>query len=155
MTRRRVAIALALWLLLSIELLRSDAQPSLLVLAAIIALIATGVFLAIDLSKEIVAVEWPTHSSHAPVDTSLQKRADRLRADASGAAGAYTTTLHDTLVALVDDRLLANHGVNRLADPQAANELLPASIQRLLDGPDRRTSSTNELSKLLRDIEEL
>ena len=155
MTRRRLVIAIALWVLLSLELVRSNAQPAFLVLAAIMALVATALSLAFDLAKDIVAADWPTPGGQPPVDTSLQKRADTLRALASGAAGGYTTTLHDSLVDLVDDRLLANHGIDRRTNPQGAELILPDSLLRLIDGPDRSTSSANQLSRLLNDIEEL
>ena len=155
MTRRRIIVTAGIWAALSLELLRADAQPSILVLAAIVALIAVTLSIAVDLVVGIESVQWPALPSDAPVDTSLQKRADKLRAHATGASKGSTTTLHLSLVELVDDRLLANHGIDRHADPERADQVLPMSLRRLVAGPDRGISNAGTLSKLVRDIEEL
>ena len=155
MSRRFILATAATWLVLSLILVGSGAKPALLVLAAIIALIAAMLSVALDLGRSAVAVDWPTPLPLLPVDGSPDNRAKELRASATGAAQAKSTTLHDTLVDLVDQRLLLTHGINRATDPERAELILPDSLRRLTEGPNRRISNATVLSSLLTDIEKL
>ena len=56
---------------------------------------------------------------------------------------------------LVDDRLLAHHHIDRVAQPQAADELLTPTLRRLLAGPRRQTATPRELQRIHTDIEAL
>ena len=155
MSSRFVLVTAAVWLGLSLVLVTSDAKPALLVLAAIVSLIAVMLSVAIDLGRRTSAVDWPTPLPPAQVGASADNRTQKLRASATGAAQATTTTLYDTLIALVDQRLRLNHGIDRAADPEGADLILPDSLRRLIEGPNRKISDATVLSGILTDIENL
>ncbi|MFV2039923.1 MAG: hypothetical protein ACC660_06740 [Acidimicrobiales bacterium] len=155
MTRRRVCVTAAVWIVLSVSLWASDSSPAVLVLGGIVAVIAASVYVTLDLAKAIVPVEWPTRQVASPSRRADKRRLSRLRSHVQYAAWTDSTYIHDTLVELVDDRLLAHHRVDRAASPEAAMSLLTPTLRRVVAGPYPQVAAPRELRRILSDIEVL
>jgi hypothetical protein len=153
---RRIAVVVGFWVLLVLALVVSDAQPAVLVLAGVVAAIGTAVFVVFDLADAVDEVEW-TRRSRRPA--SLPQRTDprvsALRRKAQGTWWSSSSELGDTLVELIDDRLLAHHHVDRSADPAAASAVLTPALRSLVTQPRRSSMSPRELDQLLSEIEAL
>jgi len=62
---------------------------------------------------------------------------------------------HPMIVAVVDERLRLRHGVDRLSDPGRAQTLMPEEIWRFVTSPPRRLPRPAQLTRLVRQIENL
>ncbi|MGB8859995.1 MAG: hypothetical protein WCC60_12100 [Ilumatobacteraceae bacterium] len=155
MTRRRVLVTMGSWATLVVSLWVSHSRPAVLVLGGLVAALAATVFVLIDLSSGISRMEW-TRRSSAPGSSGVRdRRVESLHRQARGAWWTGSTQIDDTLVELVDDRLLAHHRIDRGADPGAAGEMLTPTLRRLVAGPRRQTAAVRELRQILTDIEAL
>lgn len=155
MTRVRVVVVVVAWALLVLALWVSDARPAVLVLGGMVAVIATAVYVMLDLADAIVEVEWTRRSRRQAVARSVDPRVSQLRRKAQGAWWSGSTEIGDTLVELVDDRLLAHHHIDRAADPDAANAVLGPTLRTLVGGPRLKSASPGELHAILSEIEAL
>jgi len=142
---------LLVWLLLVGSLWASDSNPAVLVLGGVTAVIASALFAAFDLGQTSAAVKWPQREPRLDDD----QRATRMRRDAYAAAASDSRRIHDTLVELVDDRLLSGHRIDRIANPEAAQAVLTPALARLVAGPRRVASAPRDLQRILSDIEAL
>lgn len=155
MTWRRVLIVVGVWLLLVIALWVSDSQPALVALGGVVAALAALVFAGLDMGATLKRVEWSATDEPRPAPASDDPRVGLLRHRVQAAWLTGSTQISDTLVELVDDRLLAHHHVDRATDPVAADRLLTPTLRRLLSGPRRQTATPRELQRILSDIEAL
>lgn len=151
MTPRRFWATAAVWSVLSFGLWAGNAEPDVIVLGGVIAVVAAGGLTAADIARRATGVRWTQGQPRPTIDwhvLSLRKHMKlNTRYDAP--------LLHETLINLVDDRLLAHHGIDRAAAPEAASAMLTPRLQRLAVGPSRRMATTGELERILTDIEEL
>ncbi len=155
MSRLRVGSAIAAWLILIAILLAGRSQPAILTLGAIIALLAVVAALASDLDRAQVTGRWPRANEMNLRPVRGSERVEHVRARARAAAKSESTSLHTTLVRLMDDRLLGKHGIDRIHDPEGADALLTPRLRRLLEGPKRQLSQANLLAEILTEIEAL
>ncbi|HET7356149.1 MAG TPA: hypothetical protein VFJ09_05680 [Nocardioidaceae bacterium] len=154
--RRRVAFAVAIWFLLCAAGLFLDAHPRPALLALAVA--ATGVALLLFLDVQTPPVSW-TLQSDEPVrargeDPGLvllsHLVSEQLYAREPGAR------LRRHLVEIVDRRLLAHHGISRIADPERAAALMgPALAQFVTAAPPYPRMTPSRIAQLADRIEEL
>lgn len=155
MTRRRALTIVGGWLLLALALWVSNAQPAVFVLGGVVAAIGTGVYLLIDMADAVDELEWTRRSRRQVFVRPADVRVNALRRKAQGSWWSGASDIGDTLVELVDDRLLAHHHVDRSTDPAAAAAVLTPALQSLVAAPRRLSISARELQQLLTDIEAL
>ena len=155
MTRLRVLVILGAWVLLVLALWASDARPAVFVLGGVIAAGCAAVFVMLDLVDAIVEVEWTRRARRQTTTRRSDPRVSSMRRKAQGAWWSGSTEIGDTLLELVDDRLLAHHHIDRAADPEAAMAALGPALRTLVSGPRRRSASPRELHTILTEIEAL
>lgn len=155
MTRRRLVVVLASWLVLVVVLAISDARPSVWVLGGLVAAIAAAVYVLVDLADTVEGVEWTRRGRRQTPVRTTDSRINAVRSKALGSWWAGAADIGVTLVDLVDDRLRAHHRVDREADPAAAAALLTPALRELVAAPRRSSFSPRELQDLLTDIEAL
>jgi hypothetical protein len=150
-----VLVALGVWAVLVTSLWASQSRPAVLVLGGIVAVVTASILAMLDLAHAVVRVEW-TRRSHRPGSgRGGDPRVSSLRHQVHGAWWTGSTAISDTLVDLVDDRLLAHHRIDRESHPAAAMEALTPTLRRLVSGPRRQTAAVRELRQILTDIEAL
>lgn len=151
---KRFVLASAVWLALVIMLWASDSRPAVAVLGGVVAVLAVGVYTAIDLARA-VAPPWQPQADVPVVRSGSDPRVDDLRRDLDAAAWTESTAVHDSIVELVDHRLRDVHGVDRSEDPAAADDLLSPALRQFVAGPHRTDTSVRRLTIVLDDLEEL
>ncbi len=155
MTRRRLLVAMCCWAVLVVSLWASNSRPSVIVLGGIVAVVVAIVFVMIDLAGTVSRVRWTSRSDHPVSSRGTDPRVKALRHQVYGAWLTGSPQISDTLVDLLDDRLITNHRINRSTDPANADGLLTARLRRLVAGPRRQTATVRELRQILTDIEAL
>ena len=154
--RRRVAVGVAVWFLLCAAGLFLDAHPRPALVALAVA--ATGAALLLFLDVQTPPVSWTLHSDE-PVRARGQDPglvllshllSEQLHAREPGAR------LRRHLLEMVDRRLLAHHGVSRLADPERAAALMgPELAQFVAAAPPYPRMTLSRIALLTDQIEEL
>jgi hypothetical protein len=150
-TLARISVAIGAWGLLSLALWVSDAEPAVAVLAGVAAAIAVAGATAFDLAVMTSDVKWRKGQAAPPAD----QRATKLQRLMNARVRYDSTELEERLVALVDDRLLANKGIDRASMPEAAAEVLTPRLRDLVAGRRRGIAVPRELQRILTDIEDL
>lgn len=157
---RRAAGAFAAWLAICVGAAVFGNRPDLgLVAAGVLAAGLTAV-LALDADRSTTVLDW-----HLPGADLVRDRGEDPRlAHLTRMVTAHLVS-HDVddrlaqhLVHLADQRLLAHHGVSRIADPGRAAELMGPELSRLVaitqgDRPVRMTAA--QIDVLIDRIEEL
>lgn len=100
-------------------------------------------------------VVWPDRRNRADLPVHDHERVNVLLGDLHGSGRTDTTRIRERLLAVMDERLLADHGIERTAHPEAADELLSPRLLRLVNGPPPQLTSVRELRSILSDLEEL
>ena len=153
MTRRRIVVVVSLWLLLSLSLLGTDADPAVPVLAGIVAVFAAAVFVVADVALPAGSVDWAHGSRTRERAVETDQRVTKLRRDARAAVSTDSHAIEATLITLVDEALLERRGIDRSRDPEAAARVLSEPLRELTAGSRRRLGSPHDLQRLLTDIE--
>ncbi|MEZ5215524.1 MAG: hypothetical protein R2705_00190 [Ilumatobacteraceae bacterium] len=154
MNRARVLVAVATWVVLVVALALGGYRPATLALAGIVGAAVVGVALIGDVWTDVVPIDWERRRRSLDLHA-IDTKANRLRVDVRAAMMTGSTQLTDQLTELVDDRLLAHHGVDRASDPASADALLTPRLRRLVEGSNRRTVLLRELSQVVTEIEAL
>lgn len=134
----RVGSAVAVWLVLVAVLVAVGSQPAVVVLAALVAVVAVAAWSWADLTGVVAHEGW---GWRAPDVSHLADGSDRqvwlterrLRASRT----ALDPALYDELVALADERLRANHGIDRALQPERAAERCGPELWAFLQQPPR------------------
>ncbi len=155
MTRRRIISTLIAWLLLSITLWLSDADPSVIALAGIVAVAAAIGLVVFDLGAAGQTILWPRPPESKPAGEPRTERIPRPLNDVHGAVRSQPTGLRRRLVALVDDRLVTRHGVDRRDAPAIADDVLTPALRKLVASSTGRIESIRELATIIDEIEAL
>jgi len=153
--RRRALVAVGAWAALVLSLELSDSNPNAVVLAGIVGAATALVFVIADLAATVGRVRWTRRSRPAHRTRRNDPRVDSLRRQVRAAWWSGSTDVADTLIELLDDRLLAHRRVDRSVDPVVAVTLLTPRLRRLVDGPRRQIASVGELEQIVADIEAL
>lgn len=153
MTRRRMLVTLCVWLTVVVSLWASDAEPAIAVIGGMVAVVAAFTFVMVDLGGAVKWIRWTKRSDQGASTPGIDPRVSSLRHHVYGAWLSGSTRIRDTLVDLLDERLLAHHQIVRTVDQSTADELLTPSLRRLIAGPRRQTATARELRQILTDIE--
>ena len=155
MIRRTAWAAGLVWLALSAVLWAIGARPAVPVLAGLVAVVAAGIAVVRDLGGRVVPLTWTTRPDRHRTTSSADRRVATLHTQLERDRRFGSTDLRDTLVALVDDRLLAHRSIDRATDPAAALDALTPALAELVSGPARPVTSLRELHRIVTDIEAL
>lgn len=157
MSGRRSIAVLAIWGVVAASFALAGSDPSVLALGGIVVVIGVAVFASYDLVRFIAPAapgarigDRESGRGRSDDETVLALRNALLRARRFG-----SVDLRDTLVELIDDRLLTAHQIDRGTDPDAALAVLTPSLRRLVADPSRPLASVRELRRALTDIEAL
>jgi len=155
MTRLRIISTLIAWLLVSIALWLSDADPSVIALAGIVAVAAAVGLVVFDLGTVGQTILWPRPPESRPAGEPRTERIPRPLNDLGWAVRSHPTGLRPRLIALVDDRLVTRHRVDRRAAPAIADDVLTPALRKLVESSTGRIASTRELAVMIDEIEAL
>lgn len=134
-----------------------DPQPVLLA-ALVVAVGAAGWALSRLHHSAAPAISWPQSQPAAEAHRmDWQVAALRTRVAFDGTERDSSHRLRAALEALVDDRLMAAHGVDRHTDPQAARAILGDDLSRFIGdgGGDRSRWRRRDLERIIASIEAL
>ena len=155
MTRWRTLAIVCVWLLLSVSLAASNSRPAVLVLAGIVAVVSAVILVMVDLSNAVIQVEWARPRQERRSTRGRDPRVSSLRTQLYDARRFGSAELSETLVDLVDDRLLAHHHIDRSTDPAAAMEALTPTLRHLVAAHRRTAVTMRQLDRIVTDIESL
>lgn len=155
MTRWRIIITAVVWLLLWGALALTGSQPHPLLLAAIVAVLAVVAVVVRDMVEMVLPVEWVSPYEVGPSQRGRDSRVDTLRRQLDGAPWMSRQSIGDVLVDLIDDRLLAHHGIDRYERPDAAAALLSRRLRRVVAEPSRAAPILRDIDRIIDDIEAL
>ncbi len=132
---RRLAGTAAVWLVVTVTayLLGNEPRPGLI--ALVLAAGSAVLWLLLDVSADSEAVHWrsprdrPLRPPGEDPRLALLHRVVNQHLDAREVGD----TLHQNLVRLADQRLVARHGVSLRADPERAAALLGPDIMRVVE----------------------
>lgn len=142
------------WLVLSVSLAATNAQPAVLVLAGIVAVVSAVILVMFDLSNAVIRVGWTRPRQVRRTTRGSDPRVSSLRTELYDARWFGSAELRGTLVDLVDDRLLAHRHIDRATDPAAAMEALTPILRHLV-AAQRPAAAVRQLGRIITDIESL
>lgn len=154
MTRWRALVMVCAWLVLSVSLAATNAQPAVLVLAGIVAVVSAVILVMFDLSNAVIRVGWTRPRQVRRSTRGSDPRVSSLRTELYDARWFGSAELRGTLVDLVDDRLLAHRHIDRATDPAAAMEALTPILRHLV-AAQRPAAAVRQLGRIITDIESL
>lgn len=133
---RIVAGTLAAVVVVEGAMLATDTGPHIVLVAAIVAMAIAIVAAVVTIDRIAVRTEARRHASTDDGRTELRTIALRLGLAESGHNAYLSDRLHRQLVALIDDELLASHGVDRESDPQAAGLIMGQDLTDFVERSD-------------------
>jgi hypothetical protein len=156
--RTRTAITAGCWLATFAGMAALDMGPRPVLLACIAAVLAAAVCLLLDLADVAAPASWG--ASYDP--ERLRRGADlRIRALQGqllhGPSMDDGRALHLLLVELIDDRLLAEHGIDRAAQPERADAVLGPTLATFVTSPPptKQLRDPRFMSSILTHIESI
>jgi hypothetical protein len=157
--RGRLALVVATGAAIEITMVVAGMGPRLLGVTAMIVVVACTAALAFDVDRIVASTHWPARQTPTRRTSSGEWRVSTLRmwlVQARRDDGS-STQLFETLVGLVDDRLMSEHRIDRAADPAAAAAVLGPLLERFVSspGPPRRLSEPRILGPIIGLIENL
>lgn len=155
MTRWRALVTVCVWLVLSVSLAATNARPEVLVLGGVVAVVSAAILVILDLAKAVSRIEWTRRRQVYRTTRGSDPRVSSLRNQLYDARWFDSTELRDTLVDLVDDRLMAHHHIDRAADPAAAMDALTPSLRHLIARSRHPGIAVRQLGRTVADIESL
>jgi hypothetical protein len=157
--RARVATVAIIVALVEISMSVARMAPSVPLVAGLVVLVAAIGFVVYDLDAAVLTVRWQRGASVAPTATGLDPRVSslRMRLAAADRDGYHARQVYGSLVDLIDDQLLAVHGIDRAADPDAAAVALGPELHRFVatGRPPARLTSVRVLRPIVQRIEQL
>ncbi len=156
--RKRVALAVVVWLVAcsGAFLWGLEPQPGLLALVVMAGFCVLWLYL--DVSARTEPVRWDGRVEEPVTGRGQDPRLSLLSRVVSGhldSRGAINHQMYHRLAAVTDERLMARHGITREADPGRAADLLGPDLTAYLDGPRDRRLTTTQIDHLLRRVERL
>ncbi|MEP1124312.1 MAG: hypothetical protein ABJH68_10530 [Ilumatobacter sp.] len=159
-THWKWAACLALGAIVVVVMVRIGMEPRLVLVGCIMLLGAATWLLFTDLGVDATPIVWRTLTETDATPQS-DRRVAQLRARVRGTARSRRTTVADrradprdppsdeivvSLLAVIDDHLLAEHGIDRVLDPDAAANVLGEELTRFVLDPSARVSMTRPRS---------
>ena len=154
----RFAITFGVWLAVALGAWLFGNQPQPGLLALIIFVGGALLWLFLDVSADAEVSRWPAMVEDPVRPPGEDARLERLHRIVVQHQTAHDVgdALHRTLAELADQRLVAHHGVSRLADPDRAAALLgPELTSVVTQRPPYPRLSTDRVDVLLQRIEAL
>lgn len=156
MTRRVIGASIGVWLLMSFSLWASGWDPAVFALGGILVAGGVAIFVVVDLVAGTRPAVWPDRGNGVEHGGGRQHEWAQVQAgDLYRSDWTDTTQIRETLLGVMDERLASEYGVDRQADPAAADDVLPPRLRRLAAGPSPRLTSVTEIRSILSEIEEL
>jgi hypothetical protein len=155
MNRSRWFVIAFLWLLITVPLGLTGAEPEVIALAGVMLAVASLIVSSMDLASELSPVPWTRRSRRPQGSAGSSWRSVALRRQMSSGDGAGTTELRSQLVSLVDDRLAARHRIDRTTAPERAAAVLTPALRQLVAEPRSAGMGLRELRRIVADIEAL
>jgi hypothetical protein len=143
-----VVVAVAAWW-------NMDPQPVLL--GALVLVVLGGAWAVGAVARSTAPpVAWPP-AQPAEDDHRIdwQVAALRIRVEFGATERGSSDRLRESLVAIVDDRLEAEHGIDRREDPQAARAVLGDDLSRFVVDPGGSPWRRKDLERIVTRIEAL
>ena len=155
MTRLRVIGTVAVWFALSVLLAIAGARPAVVVIAGVVAVVATLTFLTVDLFHAVTSLHWSRRHRGLRFEPGSDQWGLKVRQQLHRAERSGSTELSDALVRLVDDRLVAHHGIDRARDEALAHRILSPALRRLVCHPPPHIAGVRDLDRIVTEIEAL
>lgn len=155
MTRLRVLVAVGVWLSVVLVLWSIAARPAVAVIGGIVAVTAATIMVAVDLIRASEGLDWTFVVAQGASGRSNPARRAPLSTLLERERRHGSTELRDRLVVIIDDRLLAHHRIDRVADPAGASHVLSPTLRRLTAEPPQRVGSVRVLRRIVTEIEAL
>lgn len=168
--RWRVRITVGVGIAVGVVMVLLGMEPRLVLVGCVVAIVAAAAWLVVDLGVSMSSVVWRDQGSVAVMRarpdgrvmvlrSRLRRRTGRSRSPRVFGSdhASPADEIIDSLVAVIDDRLLAEFGVDRSTDPAGAAELLGPDLTRFVTDPASRLSMTQprSLTHTLALIEDL
>jgi hypothetical protein len=155
---RRVGALFALWFVTCAVCLFFGLRPHPFLLALVIAAAAGAVLLLLDASAQARDTDWQLVDDDPQRAPGEDPRLSLLARVIGGQLVAHDVgdQLHRHLMSVVDQRLMAHHGVSRVADPEGAARLMGPALAGLAarSAPYPRLTP-DQIDVLIDRIEEL
>ena len=166
----RVSVTAAIGIVVGMSMVLLGMEPRLVLVGVVVVAVAAAAWLTVDLGGATAPVVWKNHGHSTEATTRPDRRVQALRARLRSPArrrGIIQTIGNDrpepvdevvgTLLAVIDDLLLAEHNIDTSTDPQAAADVLGPELTRFVTDPSARRSMTGRrgLARTLTLIEDL
>ncbi|MGZ8742393.1 MAG: hypothetical protein ACXWXO_05680 [Nocardioides sp.] len=154
----RFGSAFGVWLVVAVGAWVFGNRPDPALLALVVFTGAAPLWLYLDVSADAEVSRWPAMAEEPIRPPGEDARLERLQRIVAQHQTAHDVgdALHRTLTALADQRLVAHHGVSRLADPDRAAQILgPELTSVVTQRPPFPRLSTDRIDVLLHRIEAL
>lgn len=164
--RRRVGVTVWSGIIAGVLMVLLGMEPRLVLLGCVVMVVSATTWLLIDTEVATAPIVWHRHGAGADTSAPSDRRVKMLRARLRQPAHRRRVTtaddvdadeIADTLVAVIDDHLKADHGLDRSTDPAAAATVLGPDLARFVNDPAARRSMTRRrsLARTLALIEDL
>ena len=156
--RGRLAVLIVVWALLAVSMAVADMRPRVLLLGAAVGGAAIALWVAVDLAAATRPAQWypVVEAPSAGYTSDARISTIRMRIQSAADHGSNGTRLHAALVELIDDRLFAEHGIDRFEDPNRARAVLGDELMRFAESPaSRELADQRTLAHLLSLIERI
>ena len=130
-------------------------EPRLVLVGCVVVLVAATAWLVIEMASTVTPLAWYAYGTEADTsarpDRRVQVLRSRLRQPAARRGQATSTgdvgvepsdEIIDSLLGIIDEHLVAEHGVDRSIDPDRAAELLGPELTRFISDPVARRAMT-------------
>lgn len=153
--RWRTAVVGGGWLAAVTALALLEMRPAVVALAAIVTAIASVLWLVLDVSDLAAPLDWRGHADVGGTARGSDARVRVLRRQIfDGNTLDGSSAVQRTLVTLIDDALLAHHGIDRAASPDAAAAVLGPDLVALVHAADASAwSDPVRLGRVLDHVE--
>ncbi len=165
----RVRVTAGIGVIVGVAMVLLGMEPQLVLVGVIVVVVGATTALVVDLGSVTSPMVLSDHrigtTSPARADQRVQTLRTRLRSPArrrgtpkridNGRPDAVDEIV-ETLLGVIDDHLLADHGIDRSTDPAAAAEVLGPELTRFTTDSAARLSMTGrrELDRTITTIEE-
>lgn len=134
-----------------------DMDPNVPLVAAVVVFCAALLWTYASLQQStVVPQRIPRAVAAGPAD-GADRSVRSIRSTIVFGRWLGSNQLHERLVAIIDDRLEARHGLDRFTDPDGAGAVLGPELQRFIQsaGDDDRLPPVRELQRIVDRIERL
>jgi hypothetical protein len=156
--RVRISVVVICWLMVVIGMAALQMDPRPVLIAGLAAAVASALWLLIDLADVAEPLSWSASFDPARLPRGADLRIRALQGQlAHGPTVDDGRGLHRLLVDLIDDRLTADHGIDRATEPDRANAALGPTLAAFVAGSpsSRQLRDPSFLSSIITLIESL